>query len=101
MNCYNGEKYLNEAIESILSQTYSNWELIFDNLSIDNSSSIINSFKDERMKYFLSDTHYEALYEARIEVVNHSNGEYLSFLDVIYWKNDKLKKQIPFLKINL
>ena len=100
MNCYNGEKYLNEAIESILSQTYSNWELIFfDNLSIDNSSSIINSFKDERIKYFLSDIHYEALYEARIEAVNHSNGEYLSFLDVDdWWENDKLEKQIPFFK---
>ena len=98
MNCYNGEKYLNEAIESILSQTYSNWELIFfDNLSIDNSSSIINSFKDERIKYFYL-TYIMKLIRSK-DRSNYSNGEYLSFLDVDdWWKNDKLEKQIPFFK---
>ena len=36
MNCYNGEKYLKEAINSLLAQTYKNWELIFyDNCSTD------------------------------------------------------------------
>ncbi|NKQ94884.1 glycosyltransferase, partial len=39
MNCYNGEKYLQKAIESVLSQTYSNWEIIFwDNQSHDKSA---------------------------------------------------------------
>ena len=103
MNCYNGEKYLNEAVESILSQTFSNWELIFfDNLSNDNTFSVIENYKDERIKYFLSNIHYNILYEARIEAVNHSNGEYLSFLDVDdWWENDKLKNKFHFLKINL
>ncbi|MBT5406806.1 MAG: glycosyltransferase, partial [Gammaproteobacteria bacterium] len=41
MNCYNGEKYLHEAIESIITQTYQNWELIFwDNQSTDSSKVI-------------------------------------------------------------
>ena len=36
MNCFNGEKYLTEAIKSILNQSYKNWELIFwDNISDD------------------------------------------------------------------
>ena len=55
MNCYNGEKYLHEAIVSVLVQTYKNWELIFwDNNSIDNSANIFKSYKDKRLKYFLS-----------------------------------------------
>ena len=41
MNCFNGEEYLQEAIDSIISQTYENWELIFwDNQSIDKSAEI-------------------------------------------------------------
>ncbi len=41
VNCFNGEKYLSEAIDSVLSQNYINWELIFlDNLSIDTSAEI-------------------------------------------------------------
>ena len=46
MNCYNSESYLNEAIESVLNQTYKNFEIIFwDNNSTDNSSVIYNEYK--------------------------------------------------------
>ena len=56
MNCYNGEKYLNQAIDSVINQTYKNWELIFwNNDSIDSSEEIINSFKDERIKYYFNE----------------------------------------------
>ena len=45
INCFNGEKYLLDSIVSLVSQTYSNWELIFwDNQSTDNSAEIIKSF---------------------------------------------------------
>ena len=55
MNCYNGEKYLNCSLKSIFNQTFKNWELIFwDNKSDDASQEIFNSFKDDRLKYFLS-----------------------------------------------
>ena len=55
MNCYNGEKYLQEALDSIIDQTYKNWELIFwDNQSIDNSTNIVLSYNDHRIKYFYS-----------------------------------------------
>ena len=53
MNCFNGEKYLREAIDSVTEQTYTNWELIFwDNQSTDNSASIVKSYNDPRIKYY-------------------------------------------------
>ena len=53
MNCFNGAKYLKQSIQSIISQSYKNWELIFwDNMSIDDSKKIFESFNDDRLKYF-------------------------------------------------
>ena len=55
MNCYNGEKYLNESLSSIINQNYKNWELIFfDNCSKDKSQIICKKFKDKRIRYFRS-----------------------------------------------
>ena len=54
LNCYNGEKYLSEALSSVKAQSYKNWELIFwDNRSNDNSVNILKSFKIKKLKYFL------------------------------------------------
>jgi len=95
MNCYNGEKYLREAIDSVIAQTYQNWELIFwDNQSTDNSSSIVGSYKDSRLKYYYSPEH-TLLYDGRNRAVKCSRGEFLAFLDVDdYWHPDKLMKQV-------
>jgi glycosyltransferase involved in cell wall biosynthesis len=95
MNCYNGEKYLTEAINSVMRQTYSNWELIFwDNVSTDKSKDIFYSFHDSRLKYKLSDKHTN-LSEARIRAIKESQGELIAFLDVDdFWKNEKLEKQV-------
>jgi len=95
MNCYNGEKYVYEAINSVLSQTYINWELIFwDNLSTDKSKDVFFSFNDIRLKYKLSDKHTN-LSEARIRAIKESRGELIAFLDVDdFWKNKKIEKQV-------
>ncbi len=51
MSVYNGEKYLREAIESILNQTFGDYEfLIIDDASTDDSREIILSYEDERIK---------------------------------------------------
>ena len=51
LNCYNGEKYLAQALASIQNQNYNNWELIFwDNHSKDNSKDILQSFKNKKLK---------------------------------------------------
>ena len=54
MNCLNGSEYLKEALDSVMVQTYKNWEVIFwDNASIDDSASIAKSY-GEKIKYFCS-----------------------------------------------
>ena len=99
MNCHNGELYLAEAIKSILSQTYKNFEVIFwDNQSKDNSASIYKSFKDKRLKYYYSKRH-TSLYEARNLAISKSRGEFISFLDTDdLWSNNKLNLQIKKIK---
>lgn len=50
VNCYNSERYLKETIDSILAQTYSNYEIIFwDNQSTDTTANIIKSYNDKRI----------------------------------------------------
>ena len=99
MNCYNGEAYLCESIESVLSQTYKNWELIFwDNKSEDKSAEIFKSYKDKRFKYYYAPQH-TLLYEARNQAIEKSSGEFIAFLDTDdFWAKDKLELQIPFFK---
>ena len=80
INCYNGEKYLREAIDSIYSQTYVNWEIIFwDNCSTDRSAEIAKSF-DHRLRYYCTvDT--TPLGAARNLAIKKTKGKYIAFLD--------------------
>ncbi len=101
VNCHNGEKYLRECIESIINQTYKNWEVIFyDNFSNDNSFSIIKKFKDKRIKIFRSKS-FLSLYDARNKAIKFSTGKYIAFLDTDdWWINSKINDQITFLRKN-
>lgn len=95
INCYNGQAYLKEAIDSVIAQTYTNWELVFwDNQSTDLSSSIVNSYTDGRIKYFLSKNHTK-LGEARNLAVERAKGKWIGFLDCDdLWKENKLEIQL-------
>lgn len=96
MNCYNGEKYLREAIESVLAQTYQNWEVIFwDNQSTDRSAAIFKSYSDPRLKYFYAPTHTN-LGGGRAAAWPHLTGEFIAILDADdVWLPQKLEKQLP------
>ena len=97
MNCFNGEIFLKQSIDSILSSNYNNFELIFfDNCSSDNSIKIAESFNDKRIKIFKNFSNVN-LGEARKLAVNKSKGELICFLDVddLICKNT-LKKYINF-----
>lgn len=95
MNCYNGQRYLKETLDSVIAQKYKNWELIFwDNHSSDNSSSIIKEYNESRFKYFYSDKH-TGLGEARLKAFKHLTGEFIAVLDTDdIWFPDKLEKQV-------
>ena len=78
MNCYNGEKYLKETLNSVIEQTYKNWELIFwDNQSTDKSAKIYKEYKDKRFKYYYSDKH-TGLGEARSRAFKYLTGEFIA-----------------------
>ena len=102
LNCFNGEAYLHEAINSIKLQTYKNWELIFwDNQSTDRSKKILNSFKLDKLKYFYSEKH-TSLYEARNLAEKKCEGEYIAFIDADdTWEKNKLEKQIKLFENKL
>ena len=100
VNCFNGERFLQEAIESIYSQTYTNWEIIFwDNASTDSSAIIAKSF-DDKLRYFLAPK-MTPLGEARNLALNNAKGKYVAFLDCDdLYLPDKIQKQIQLMEKN-
>jgi len=100
INCYNGEEYLKEAIDSVFVQTYSNWEIIFwDNTSSDNSAQIAGSY-GPKVKYFLAPEN-RPLGEARRAALLKASGKYLSFIDCDdIWLPAKLAIQVQLMEAN-
>lgn len=99
INCFNGEKYLREAIDSVINQTYTNWELVFwDNQSTDSTAEIVKAYHDPRIHYIYAPKH-TPLGEARNLAVEHVKGDYLNFLDADdVWMPSKLEKQVRLLE---
>lgn len=83
MTVYNREKFIAEAIESVLSQTYENWELIItDDKSSDNSVVIAQSYvnKDPRIYLYVNDYNLGD-YPNRNKAASYAKGKYLKYLD--------------------
>ena len=99
MNCYNGQRYLKEALDSVINQTYKNWELIFwNNQSQDESVKIFNTYHDKRFKLFNSEKH-TVLHEGRNLAIQKTSGELIAFLDTDdIWLPDKLSKQVELFR---
>jgi len=100
MNGYNCEKYLKEAIESVYSQTYKNWEIVFiDNCSTDNTAKIANSFNN-KLKYHTTPEHTN-ICQARIYAKEFITGDFLCILDTDdLWMPEKLEKQVKLMQEN-
>ncbi len=101
MPTYNYARFIGEAIDSVLNQTYKNLELIIiDNYSKDNTEKIVASYKDDRIKY-LKFKNYGVIAASRNYGIKHSRGEYIAFLDSDdMWLPEKLEKQIKIFQVS-
>ena len=95
VNIHNGSAYLREALDSVMTQTFEDWELIaWDDCSTDNSAQIVAEYKDPRIRYFLS-AQETPLGQARSNAIQKATGEWLAFLDQDdLWTPTKLEKQM-------
>ena len=103
MNCYNGERYLREALDSVFAQTFTDFEVIFwDNASIDGSADIARSYREKpgggKVRYFRG-TETVSLGHARHFAIDEATGEYVAFLDTDdIWLPDFLAVQVALLE---
>lgn len=98
---YNRAHLLTQAIDSVLAQTFKDFELIIvDNYSTDNTESVVKSYKDERIRYF-KNRNQGLIGVNRNYGIQKSQGEYISFLDDDdLWLPEKLEKQVELLDSN-
>ena len=100
---YNCGKFIGETIESVINQTYENWEMIIvDDCSKDNTKDFVNKYaqNDDRIKYHILETNSGAAI-ARTRAMELARGDYMAFLDSDdLWVEDKLEKQLKFMKEN-
>ena len=100
MPTYNCAKFIGRTIESVINQTYENWELIIvDDCSKDNTEEVVKEYieKDNRIKYYKFETNQGAAM-ARTESMKRAKGNYMAFLDSDdLWYKDKLEKQLKFM----
>jgi len=100
---YNSSKFIAETIESILAQTYTNWELLItDDCSTDNSVEIISKYaaQDNRIRIFYLEKKSGAGF-ARNKSIQEAKGRFIAFCDSDdLWKPNKLEKQITFMMDN-
>lgn len=99
LTSFNHGEFIAEAIDSVLDQSYGNFELIiWDDCSSDNSWDIIQSFTDDRIKAFRNETQSRAVYGINKAISDVAIGEYIAIHhsdDV--WHKDKLAKQVQVL----
>src|SRR5271157_4516573 len=96
MNVRNGASTLREALDSVLAQTFTDWEaIVWDDRSTDGSAEIVAQYSDPRIRYFLS-REETSLGKARDTAIRQVRGEWLAFLDQDdLWMPRKLEMQIP------
>lgn len=100
---YNANKYIEATVQSVLSQTYEDWELLLvDDGSTDGSGETIQRLAEEdttnRIKVLLPKEHGTAA-RARNYGLQHAEGRYIAFIDADdLWEKDKLLKEMTFMK---
>ena len=102
MPSYNTASYIEESIESVLAQTYTEWELlIVDDCSTDNTDAVVAPYlADTRIRYLKNETNSGAAV-SRNYALREAKGKWIAFLDSDdLWEPQKLEKQIAFMREN-
>lgn len=96
---YNCSKYITDAIQSVLNQTYNNYEIIIiDDGSTDNTKEILAPYISKNLIKYIQQSHLGQA-AARNRGLNESTGDYIAFLDADdMWKKAKLEKQIELIQ---
>ncbi|MGY0691405.1 glycosyltransferase family 2 protein [Virgibacillus sp. FSP13] len=103
MPAYNCGDYIGIAIDSVIAQTYKDWEIIVvDDCSIDHTEEVVKNYmsRDSRINYYKLEKNSGAAV-ARNTAIDIASGEYIAFLDSDdVWFSEKLTKQLKFMKEN-
>lgn len=100
MPSYNTGRFIKETIDSVISQTYKNWELlIVDDCSTDNTYDVVSNFLgDERINFFKNEKNSGAAV-SRNKALREAKGKWIAFLDSDdLWTPEKLERQISFME---
>ncbi|MDZ4845797.1 MAG: glycosyltransferase family 2 protein [Chitinophagales bacterium] len=99
MSVYNGEKYLQEAMDSVLNQTYKNIEfLIINDASTDSSAGIIQSYKDDRIRFFSNEENIK-LTASLNRGIDLAKGKYIARMDADDVSlPERIEKQVAFME---
>jgi len=101
--CHNSSEFVAQTIDSVLAQTYENWEMILvDDGSTDNTVQIIEEYmkKDSRIRLIKLEKNCEPAV-ARNRAIEEARGRYIAFLDSDdIWLPEKLEKQLTFMRKN-
>ena len=103
MPCYNAERYIAQSIESVLAQTYRNWELLItDDCSTDGSVKIATKYSllDDRISLLVPDEH-QGIARTRNMSISRARGRFVAFLDSDdIWYPEKLERQVNYMLEN-
>ena len=99
MPSYNTAKFIAETLDSVLRQTYTNWELIIvDDCSKDDTDAVVAAYTDPRIRYLKNDANSGAAV-SRNRALREAKGRWIAFLDSDdLWLPEKLEKQIAFME---
>ncbi len=102
MPSYNTAKYISDSINSVLYQTYKNWELIIvDDCSTDNTDEAVKPFLSDNRIMYLKNEKNSGAAVSRNYALREAKGKWIAFLDSDdLWEKDKLEKQISFMEKN-
>ena len=99
MPTYNCGRFIKESIDSVLAQTYENWELlIVDDYSTDETETIVSTYNDQRIHYLRNTSNMGAAL-TRNKAIREAKGRYIAFLDADdLWLPEKLARQVAFME---